>query len=363
MSRDTDVPRDVFMPVIGRVHRTPSIVQRPHPIVRVIYFFVACVLVTVTVAGGYAYRWSRAPVAMPHGIAEVEIRSGSSVRAAARQLKERGVAINENAFVLLTRLQRPHAVLKAGIYEIRAEESPLDILDKLIRGEGLLAEIRFVEGWTFQQYRKVLDEHPDVRKDADRLADEELLKKIGAPERHPEGLFFPDTYRFSKGTTDTALLRRAYKIMQSHLQAAWAERGQTSPLTSAYDALVLASIIEKETGRGEERGMVSAVFTNRLRIGMRLQADPTVIYGVGAKFDGNLRRRDLQRDTPYNTYTRTGLPPTPIAMPSLASIRAAVQPAQSDVLYFVAQRDGSSKFSKTLDEHNQAVARFLRQGG
>jgi UPF0755 protein len=178
-----------------------------------------------------------------------------------------------------------------------------------------------------------------------------------------EGLFFPDTYRFAKGTSDLKLWRRAHKVMQTHLQEAWSNRASNVPLKSTYDVLVMASIIEKETGRNEDRGLVSAVFNNRMRIGMRLQADPTVIYGIGPKFDGNIRRRDLQHDTPYNTYTRVGLPPTPIAMPSLASIRAAVQPAQSDVLYFVANRDGSSQFSKTLDEHNQAVARFLRQGG
>lgn len=333
------------------------------PIVRVILFVVACLVAAITGAGAYAYQWSRAPLGMPNGSTEVEIRAGSSIRAAAKQLQERGVPINVNAFVLLTRVERPHAVLKAGVYEIQAEESPLDILDKIIRGEAVLAEIRFVEGWTFRQYRKLLAEHPDVRKELEGLSDDELLRRIGASERHVEGLFFPDTYRFSKGTTDTALLQRAYKIMQSHLQSAWAERDQGSPLTSPYEALVLASIIEKETGRNDDRGLISAVFSNRLRIGMRLQADPTVIYGIGEKFDGNLRRRDLQRDTPYNSYTRVGLPPTPIAMPSLASIRAAVRPAESDVLYFVAQRDGSSKFSKTLDEHNQAVARFLRQGG
>ena len=330
---------------------------------RVIFFVAACLAAAITAAAAYAYQWSRAPIGLPNGSTEVEIRTGSSIRAAAKQLQERGLPIDVTAFVVLTRLQRPHAVLKAGVYEILAEDSPLDILDKLIRGDAVLSEIRFVEGWTFRQYRKLLAEHPDVRKELDGLSDDELLRKIGAPERHAEGLFFPDTYRFSKGTSDTALLQRAYKMMQSHLQTAWAGRDQGSPLTSPYDVLVLASIIEKETGRNDDRGLVSAVFSNRLRIGMRLQADPTVIYGIGEKFDGNLRRRDLQRDTPYNSYTRVGLPPTPIAMPSLASIRAAVQPAQSDVLYFVAQRDGSSKFSKTLDEHNQAVARYLRQGG
>ncbi len=332
-------------------------------IVRVILFLVAILLAAIAGTAAYAYHWARAPMGGREGITEVEIRPGSSVRSAAKQLRNGGIPIYEDAFVLLTRVYGDNATLKAGVYEIGPAESPLDILDKMIRGDGILSEIRFVEGWTFRQYRKAIEEHPDLIKESSGLSERELLSKIGATEQHAEGLFYPDTYRFSKGSPDIAVLRRAYKSMQTHLLAAWGDRHATSPLTSPHDVLVLASIIEKETGRGEDRRLIGAVFSNRLRIGMRLQADPTVIYGIGLHFDGNLRRKDLLHDTPYNTYTRTGLPPTPIAMPGLASLRAAVQPAESDVLYFVAKGDGTSQFSKTLVEHNQAVARYQRNGG
>lgn len=328
---------------------------------RVILSIGALLVAVIAAAGAYGYHWAGAPIGMTE--ASVEIAAGSSVRVVAKQLRAKGVAVDEDLFILLTRWHSPAAKLKAGVYEFHADDTPTTIVEKMLRGDSMQSEIRFVEGWTFRQYRRVIDEHPDVRHDTSGLADAELLAKIGATESHPEGLFFPDTYRFSKGTSDLKVLRRAHQAMQTHLQAAWNNRAANVPLKSPYDVLVMASIIEKETGRSEDRGLVSAVFNNRMRIGMRLQADPTVIYGIGPKFDGNIRRRDLQHDTPYNTYTRVGLPPTPIAMPSLASIRAAVQPAQSDVLYFVANRDGSSQFSKTLDEHNQAVARFLRQGG
>ncbi len=332
-------------------------------IVRVILFLFAILVAAIAGTGAYAYHWARTPIGALNGVTEVEIRVGSGVRSAAKQLRNGGIPIYEDAFVLLTRVLRENAVLKAGVYEIGPTESPLDILDKLIRGDAILSEIRFVEGWTFRQYRKAIEEHPDLLKESSGLAEGDLLAKIGATERHAEGLFYPDTYRFSKGTSDIAVLRRAYKSMQAHLSAVWGDRHPTSPLASPHDVLVMASIIEKETGRGEDRELIGAVFSNRLRMGMRLQADPTVIYGIGSHFDGNLRRRDLLHDTPYNTYTRTGLPPTPIAMPGLASLRAAVQPAQSDVLYFVAKGDGTSQFSKTLDEHNQAVARYQRSGG
>lgn len=294
---------------------------------------------------------------------EVEVKSGSGVRAIARQLQGVGVPLQEDFLVALARYARRDAVFKAGFYEVRASDSPLTILDKIIRGDFIQSEVRFVEGWTFQQMRKVLDEHPDVRKETSRMSEAQLLKAVGATEPHPEGLFFPDTYVFAKGSSDIVILRQAYQAMRKHLNAAWTERASNSPVGSPYQALVLASIIEKETGRKEDRSMVGAVFNNRLRIGMRLQADPTVIYGLGERFDGNLRKRDLQADTPYNTYTRTGLPPTPIAMPGLPSLKAALQPAQSEVLYFVARGDGSSQFSRTLEEHNQAVARYQRGGG
>jgi len=238
----------------------------------------------------------------------------------------------------------------------------LDLLRKLTRGDVTQAEIAFIEGWTFRQIRERLDAHPDVRHDTKGLSDAEVMRLIGAAQGVAEGLFFPDTYLFSKQGRDIEVLRRAYRSMQRHLAREWESRAAGLPYADAYQALIMASIVEKETGRDQDRPLVAAVFVNRLRQGMLLQTDPTVIYGIGEKFDGNLRKRDLLTDTPYNTYTRSGLPPTPIAMPGLASLLAALHPAASQAVYFVARGDGSSQFSRTLDEHNQAVNRYQRLG-
>lgn len=210
--------------------------------------------------------------------------------------------------------------------------------------------------------RDKLDAHPDIRHDSKGLPDAEVMRLIGASENAAEGLFFPDTYLFAKQSRDLEVLARAYRTMQRHLKREWEGRDQGLPYTDAYQALIMASIVEKETGRDADRPMIASVFVNRLRLGMLLQTDPTVIYGLGDRFDGNLRKRDLQTDTPYNTYTRSGLTPTPIAMPGLASLRAALHPANSTALYFVARGDGSSQFSRTLDEHNQAVNKYQRSG-
>jgi UPF0755 protein len=222
--------------------------------------------------------------------------------------------------------------------------------------------ITLVEGWTFQQIRKALDEHPGVRHDTAGLGDAEIVQRLEIAQSSAEGWFFPDTYHFSKGTSDVAILRRAHRLMRATLTQQWEQRLPGLPLATPYEALILASIIEKETGQPSERRMVAAVFVNRLRLGMRLQTDPTVIYGMGTSFDGNLRKRDLAADTPYNTYIRSGLPPTPIALPGLASISAALNPAESDALYFVSRGDGTSHFSRTLVEHDRAVAKYQRSG-
>ena len=224
------------------------------------------------------------------------------------------------------------------------------------------AETRLIEGWTFAQFRSQLDASPDLRHDTQGLEDAEILKRIQAAEPHPEGLFFPDTYLFARGSSDLAVLRRAYRAMQRHLNTEWEARAANAPYRTPYEALIMASIIEKETGRAEEREQIGGVLVNRLRIGMRLQVDPTVIYGLGATFDGNLKKVHLLEDGPYNTYTRAGLPPTPIAMPGLASIRAAVRPGQTNALYYVSRGDGSSQFSRTIDEHNRAVTRYQLGG-
>jgi UPF0755 protein len=252
--------------------------------------------------------------------------------------------------------------IKAGSYEVSEPVTPYRLLQKIVQGEVTQATVKFVEGWTFRQIRATLDEHPEVAHFTRRLTDEEVLQRLGIEEASPEGLFFPDTYHFARGNSDLRVLRRAYRLMRAHLDAQWTARAPKLPLATPYEALILASIVEKETGREEDRPLVAAVFVNRLRKGMLLQADPTVIYGLGESFDGNLRKRDLLADTPFNTYTRTGLPPTPIAMPGLASLTAALNPPASDALYFVSRGDGSSQFSRTLGEHERAVTKYQRTG-
>ena len=323
-------------------------------------------LLIIVIAIGGAALWldhyAKQPIPIADDKVELRIKQGSGIRSAARQVAEAGIGIPAPLFELIARISKREPIVRAGIYDIRAGMTPLQLIDKLARGDVVQAEVRFIEGWTFRQLRKVLLDHPDLMKESRDRPDAEVLKLIGAQEPHPEGLFFPDTYRFARGTTDLAVLRLAYLAMRKHLDTAWAKRDSSVPLENPYQALILASIIEKETGRPEERGQVGAVFANRLRIGMKLQTDPTVIYGLGEQFDGNLRKRDLISDTPYNTYTRFGLPPTPIALPGLASLEAAVKPPTSEALYFVARGNGTSEFSATLDEHNRAVSKYQRGG-
>jgi UPF0755 protein len=250
--------------------------------------------------------------------------------------------------------------IKAGSYELEPGLSPHRLLTKLARGEEALQSVTLVEGWTFKQFRAALAKEPHMKPETHGLPDSELMSRIGRPGQHPEGRFFPDTYTYARGSSDVAVLQRALRAMDKRLAAAWEQRSPEAAAKSPEEALILASIVEKETGKSADRPLVSAVFNNRLRLGMRLQTDPTVIYGMGDAFDGNLRRADLQNDTPWNTYTREGLPPTPIAMPGKASLLAAVQPAPSKAVYFVARGDGSSQFSQTLEEHNRAVNKFQR---
>jgi UPF0755 protein len=232
------------------------------------------------------------------------------------------------------------------------------LLEKLTRGDVQQAEIRLIEGWTFGQFRALLNASPDLRHDTASMEDVQILSLLQASEAHPEGLFFPDTYLFARGSSDTAVLRRAYRAMQRHLQAEWEGREEGVPYRNPYEALIMASIIEKETGVAAEREMIAGALVNRLRIGMRLQVDPTIIYGLGETFDGNLKRKHLLEDGPYNTYTRAGLPPSPIAMPGFASLHAALHPGKTDALYYVSRGDGSSQFSRNLSEHNRAVTKY-----
>ena len=315
-------------------------------------------VLVVAVVGGYATWYVATPLGMRSLPTEVEIPRGAGFRAVAEQLERAGIALRRNEFELLARVMGRERDIKAGNYHFPAPLTPLDLLGKLTRGDVTQAELRLIEGWTFAQFRAALDASPDLRHDTKGLEDAEVLSRLPAGEIHPEGLFFPDTYLFSRGSSDLAVLRRAYRSMQRHLKEEWDARDMTVPYGTAYDALIMASIIEKETGQAGERDLIGGVLANRLRIGMRLQADPTVIYGLGNAFDGNLKKVHLLEDGPYNTYTRAGLPPTPISMPGLASLRAALRPAKTDALYYVSRGDGSSQFSRSLEEHNRAVTKY-----
>jgi UPF0755 protein len=248
--------------------------------------------------------------------------------------------------------------IKAGTYEIRPGDTPRTLLDRLVRGEQALRSLTLIEGWNHREMLAAVRRSADLTQDLEGLDGAAVMARLGWPDRHPEGRFFPDTYRMVRGATASSVLRQAVLAMDERLALAWSQRDPDTPLKSPEEALVLASIIEKETGKDADRAMVASVFSNRLRMGMRLQTDPTVIYGLGERFDGNLRRADLLADTPYNSYTRAGLPPTPIALPGWASLLAAVQPARSGALYFVARGDGSSQFSASLAEHNAAVRKY-----
>lgn len=317
-----------------------------------------------TLTGAAAlYYFAHKPLRVAQLPVEFELKSGSTLRTAARQLVEAGVLKEPWRFIALTRLLGKQGAIKAGSYELSTPLSPLDLLEKITSGDVIKEQITFVEGWTFRQWRQVLNEHQRVRHDSNGLTDAGLLDRVGATGyANAEGLFLPETYLFSRGASDVDILRRAHEAMNSQLARLWVQRPPELPFTKPYDALILASIVEKETGVAAERPLIAAVLVNRLRRGMKLQADPTVIYGMGEAFDGNLRKADLLLDTPYNTYTRVGLPPTPISMPGLASLQATVHPPATDALYYVAKGDGSSHFSATLEEHNRAVNRYQRGG-
>ncbi len=303
------------------------------------------------------------PLSLPAQNLEFSVAPGSALRSAARQIAEAGVPVSEFHFTLMARIAGKGTRIKAGSYELAQGATPWKILQKITSGESLLSEVLFVEGWNFGQMRAALDAMAGVRHDTRGMSDAQIMERIGAAAGQPaEGMFFPDTYLFPKGESDLKILARAHRLMQRKLAQIWEDRGEGILVKSPYEALILASIVEKETGAQAERATIAGVFSNRLRIGMRLQTDPTVIYGMGESYKGNIRRVDLETDTPFNTYTRAGLPPHPIAMPGLAALRAAVNPAKTDAFYFVARGDGSHQFSRTLDEHNRAVTRYQKNG-
>jgi UPF0755 protein len=310
--------------------------------------------------GGTAWWWLNQPLSLANSPIDLAIEPGTSPRSVANSTVNAGVHTSPFLLFAWFRLSGQARQIKAGNYELETGVTPLELLAKLTRGEEAQRSVTLVEGWTFKQVRSSLVKAEQLTQDTQGIDDDFVMQRLGQGGRHPEGRFYPDTYTYSKGSSDLKVLQRAMHAMDLHVAAAWAARSQNLPLKTPDDLLTLASIVEKETGSANDRGMIASVFINRLRIGMLLQTDPTVIYGMGEKFDGNLHRRDLLTDTPWNTYTRVGLPPTPISMPGKAALMAAAQPAASKALYFVARGDGSSQFSDTLDAHNRAVNTYQR---
>ncbi|MBV8379236.1 MAG: endolytic transglycosylase MltG [Paucibacter sp.] len=304
--------------------------------------------------------WLNAPLHLDKSSVELSIEPGTPPRVVAQAWIDAGV--DEPAWALYQwfRWSGQARLIRAGSYEIQDGATPRSLLDKMVRGDQTLEQLRLIEGWNFRQVRAALAGAPDLRNTTGQMSDADLMASIGAPGMAPEGRFFPDTYAYSRGVSDLTVLKRAYRLMQERLATAWQGRAEGLPLKSPDEALTLASLVEKETGTAADRTLVAAVFVNRLRIGMPLQTDPSVIYGLGAAYDGALHKRDLLADTAFNTYTRGGLPPTPIAMPGSASLQAALHPAPSKALYFVARGDGSSEFSEDLAAHNRAVDKYVR---
>jgi UPF0755 protein len=329
---------------------------------RPVFYLLAALLILVIAAAAAcasAWLWMNHAMRLPAERVDFVVDPGSSPRAVAHMLNATGIPVWEDGFVWMARLSGRDKLIKAGGYQAIQGDSPWLLLERLARGDMTQRQITFVEGWTFKQIRQALRENPDIKQTLGDVDDAELLRRLGAHAPSMEGLIFPDTYVFTPGSTDFDLLRRAYQEGQRILAQTWAKRNPNLPLATPYDALILASIIEKETGDPADRARVGGVFINRLREGMPLQTDPTVIYGMGDTYQGRIRRRDLQTDTPWNTYTRPGLPPTPIASPGRAALLAAVQPAQHKYLYFVSRGNGTSEFSATLSDHNRNVSRYI----
>ena len=310
--------------------------------------------------GAAVWWWLDQPLPLAATPVELSIEPGMSARVIAQAIEDSGVQTPSWALFWWFRVSGQSRLIRAGSYELGEGTTPRTLLRKLVRGEESLRIVTFIEGWTFRQVREALAKAEGLQPESKSMADAALMTALGRPGVAPEGRFFPDSYAYAKGSSDLAVLRRALHAMDKKLDAAWAQRLPTAVVKTPEEALTLASIVEKETGRVSDRAQISGVFNNRLRVGMMLQTDPSVIFGLGERFDGNLRRRDLQADTPYNTYTRTGLPPTPIALPGQQSLLAAVQPADTRALYFVSRGDGSSHFSSSLEEHNRAVNKYQR---
>ncbi|HEX5312343.1 endolytic transglycosylase MltG [Aquabacterium sp.] len=339
-----------------RVYPTSSVRQKGGVLRALLGLLIAAALAL----GGGAYWWLNQPLRLTSPSIELAVEAGATPRDIARDWVEAGVDASPWMLYQWFKLSGQSRQMRAGSYELVLGATPRDLLRMMVRGDERLSVVKLIDGWTFRRFRAELAQADGLKQTTASLTDAEIMVQLGQPGTPAEGHFFPDTYSYAKGSTDIAVMRRALHAMQKHLDAAWAQRQANTSVKTPEEALTLASIVEKETGRESDRPMISGVFNNRLRVGMPLQTDPTVIYGLGDQFDGNLRRVHLQTDTPFNTYTRTGLPPTPIAMPGKAALLAAVRPADTKALYFVARGDGSSAFSATLAEHNRAVNQYQR---
>ena len=317
------------------------------------------VIASVATVAAFSW-WAKQPISSQEAVIPFTVLPGSGVGVASQQIAAAGVPVNPFLFSLLARVTQKASRIKAGSYELKPGTSPRRLIDQLVRGEFAQESLTIIEGWTFRQMRQAIAGSKGLRHDTASLSDRELMEKISADYKAPEGLFFPDTYLFAKGSSDMHIYKQAHAMLLTHLNTAWAKRDPSLPYANPYQALVMASIVEKETGQKSERAQIAGVFVNRLKLGMLLQTDPTVIYGMGDKYEGKIRKRDLETDTPYNTYTRAGLPPTPIALPGVQSLEAALGPAKTDALYFVSRGDGTSKFSGNLTDHNRAVNQYQR---
>jgi UPF0755 protein len=315
-----------------------------------------CILSTLTII-----YWAKQPITNSDEVPiNFTVTSGSGIRSATRQIAESGVPVSPLLLELVARVLGSSAKTKAGSYTFKPGTTPIRLIEQLVHGEFAQESLIIIEGWTFKQMRKAVSTHPGLKHESNHWSDRELMSKIASDVKMPEGLFFPDTYRFAKNTSDLQIYRQAFALMQKKLNEEWRRRDGEVPYMTPYQALIMASIIEKETGKQSERNLIASVFVNRLKRGMLLQTDPTVIYGMGEQYQGQIRKRDLKTDTPFNTYTRIGLPPTPICLPSGAALNAALHPAKTEALYFVSRGDGSSHFSDNLNDHNRAVNQYQR---
>lgn len=322
-------------------------------------YVVLPILVAIACAMGAVYYWVNQPLLLPSPKVDILVPKGATPASIATLINQASITLSPAAFVLMARVTELDTKIKAGGYQLVQGDSPLRILRRMAQGDVTSRQITLVEGWNLRQIRAALAQHPDIKQSAKTASDAELRAQIGIDTQYLEGLFFPDTYIFPIGTTDLEILQRATRAQQQILDRAWAARQDDLPLRSPYQALILASIVEKETGKASDRARIAGVFINRLRLNMPLQTDPTVIYGMGEAYDGKIRKKDLQTDHAWNTYTRGGLPVSPISSVGQASLNAALNPEKHDFLYFVSKGDGSSAFARTLPEHNKNVSQYI----